>query len=141
MQKTEASQTMRIPARVLIIVFAVIVLSLVSIMLAIGSMPSDPGADSTEYFPSLVLLLSGAIGVAMSFYALLGIRKRLRRAKIENPAITTTVECKACGFKSVREFQRGDYIFKEGEPCPKCSNKSLITAIYREVKEKEKEFV
>jgi ribosomal protein L40E len=55
------------------------------------------------------------------------------------PPITTTIECRKCGFKSVREFQRGDYIFKEVEPCQKCNEKMLITAIYREVKEKPKE--
>jgi hypothetical protein len=53
----------------------------------------------------------------------------------------TTIECRKCGSKSVREFQRGDYVFKELEPCQKCpDDKMLITAIYKEVKEKEKTF-
>jgi DNA-directed RNA polymerase subunit RPC12/RpoP len=51
----------------------------------------------------------------------------------------STIECNKCGVKNVREFQRGDYIFKETERCQKCNEKMLITAIYREVKEKEKE--
>jgi len=53
--------------------------------------------------------------------------------------VTTTTECKKCGYKNVREFQRGDYIFKELDQCQKCNDKLIITAIYREVKEKEKE--
>jgi len=54
--------------------------------------------------------------------------------------INTTVECQKCGFKNVREFQRGDYVFKPTEDqCPKCNEKTMsIGSIFREVKEKEK---
>jgi hypothetical protein len=94
-----------------------------------------------DVYPDIawVLLIFGAIGAIMSGYTLLQLRQRVIRTKIETPPVTTTLECKACGIKSTREFQRGDYIFKEGEPCQKCKGKTLITAIFREVKEKEKE--
>jgi hypothetical protein len=85
------------------------------------------------------LLLIGFLGVALSTYVLFQTRRRIMGLRIEIPPITTTVECKKCGFKSVREFQRGDYVFKEVGPCQKCNEKMLITAIYREVKEKGKE--
>jgi hypothetical protein len=61
--------------------------------------------------------------------------------KIEIPKVMTTVECKKCGTKTVREFQRGDYVYKDLEACPKCPDtKQLITAVYKEVKEKEKTY-
>jgi len=81
----------------------------------------------------------GFLGVALSTYVLFLTRRRLSKLKIVIPPVTTTIECKKCGFKNIRDFKRGDYIFKEGEPCQKCNEKMLITAIYREVKEKEKE--
>ena len=37
-------------------------------------------------------------------------------------------------------FQRGDYVYKELEKCQKCDDKQIITAIYKEVKEKEKTY-
>ena len=41
----------------------------------------------------------------------------------------------------MREFQRGDYVYKELDACPKCPDtKQLITAVYKEVKEKEKTY-
>jgi hypothetical protein len=86
-----------------------------------------------------ILLVLGLLGVAISTYVLVETRRRLSKLKIVVPPVTTTIECKKCGIKNVREFQRGDYIFKETEPCQKCNDKMLITAIYREVKEKEKE--
>jgi hypothetical protein len=126
------SQTTKVPGRVLMVIFVAIILSLTAIMLATAIIDVYP--DIAE-----VLLIFGAIGAIISGYALLQLRRRVLRTKIETPPITTTLECKACGTRSIREFQRGDFIFKEGEPCQKCKGNTLITAIYREVKEKDKE--
>jgi hypothetical protein len=50
-------------------------------------------------------------------------------------------ENKKCASKTVREFQRGDYVFKELDVCQKCPDeKQMITGIYKEVKEKEKTY-
>ena len=61
--------------------------------------------------------------------------------KIEIPKVMTTIECRKCGTKTTREFQRGDFVFKELDACPKCpGEKQVVTAIYKEVKEKEKTY-
>jgi Na+/melibiose symporter-like transporter len=135
MQET-SSQPTKIPSRVWVVILAAVLLSLSAILLAsyIMNHPEVAGQEIALY-----LLLLGAVGVIFSAYTLFQIRNRLLHTRIESPPITTTVECKACGFKNVRAFQRGDYIFKEGEPCEKCKAKTLITAIYREVKDKEKD--
>ena len=85
-------------------------------------------------------MIIGFIAMALSVYVLLQSRKRVASMKIKAPKIMTTVECRKCGFKSVRDFQRGDFIFKEPEACQKCEDKMMITAIYKEVKEKEKTY-
>ena len=128
---TASSQTTKISSFVLMIIFATLALSLTALVLALQAFGHDDIAAG-------YLLLIGIIGVALSTYVLMQTRRRISRLKIAIPSITTTIECKKCGFKSVREFQRGDYIFKEVEPCQKCNEKMLITAIYREVKEKER---
>ena len=49
----------------------------------------------------------------------------------------TTIECRKCGFKNVRPFAKGDYVFKAVENCQKCNEPMLITGIYiEEVKKK-----
>jgi hypothetical protein len=113
------------------IIFIVLALSLSALILAIN-------AFNESQVIAGYLLLIGFLGVALSTYFLFQTRKRILGLRIENPPILTTIECKKCGFKSVREFQRGDYIFKENGPCQKCNENMLITGIYREVKEKEK---
>lgn len=132
MSKTPQNATTRISTFVLLIIFLTLALSLTALILATTFFGQD------NKIIAGYLLLIGFIGVALSTYVLFQIRKRVLRLRIELPPIVTTIECRKCGFKSVREFQRGDYIFKKGELCQKCNENMLITAIYREVKEKEK---
>lgn len=88
-------------------------------------------------------LLIGFIGLALSTYMLLQIRRRMKRFTLKTTPITTTIICTKCGFKNVRDFKRGDYILKEipsvDARCEKCGATMRISAIYREVEEKGKE--
>lgn len=135
MSKVESSTTTtaRIPSFVLMIIFITLALSLTALISAVSFFTSG------EEVIAGYLLLIGGLGLAFSTYMLLQTRRRISSLRIEVPPVMSTIECKKCGFKNVREFQRGDYIFKEVEPCQKCTDKMLITAIYREVKEKDKE--
>lgn len=134
MGKASSSTATKISSFVLMIIFVTLALSLTVLIVAINAYISEQ-----EAFAGWYLLLIGFLGVAFSTYLLFQTRRRILSLRIEVPQITTTIECRKCGFKSVREFQRGDYIFKEVEPCQKCNEKMLITAIYREVREKERE--
>jgi len=86
----------------------------------------------------LNFMMMGVFGLALSTYMLFQTRRRMLKLTVEIQRIATTILCQKCGFKTIRDFQRGDYIFKEAEACPKCNEKMLIASIYREVKEKEK---
>ena len=135
MTEAQASgPTPRVSSSVIIAVFLALALSFIALIYALSILDQDYEAAS-------IFLVLGFLGVALSTYVLFQTRRRLSKLKIVIPPVTTTIECKKCGFKNVREFQRGDYIFKEGEPCQKCNDKMLITAIYREVKDKDKEHV
>ncbi len=70
-----------------------------------------------------VLAGIGLIALAMSM-GVTSTNPRLQSAevKIEVPKVMTTIECtiKDCDTKTVREFQRGDYVYKELDiPCHK----------------------
>jgi hypothetical protein len=122
----------RISSVVLLIIFLTLALSLVSLILAANYYTSEPILSGW-------LVIIGIAGLGLSGYVILQLRRRATRLSVVVPPVMTTVECKKCGTKSIREFQRGDYVFKELEPCQKCNDKMMITAIYREVKEKERE--
>jgi hypothetical protein len=128
-----SSAAAKISSFVLIVIFITLALSLAAIVLAVNAFSGGQGVFAGY------LLLIGVLSAALSVYVLFQTRKRMLRLRIEVPLITTTIECRKCGFKSIREFQRGDYIFKEVEPCQKCNENMSITAIYREVKERKRE--
>lgn len=132
MAQGTANSATRISSFVLLIIFITLALSMTALILAFNAFSSDPVISGW-------LILLGFVGVGISMYVLLQARRRVRRLSIAIAPVTTTIECKKCGFKSVREFQRGDYIFKEVEPCQKCNENMMITAIYREVKEGDKD--
>jgi len=131
-EEKNSGRATRISSVVLLIIFLTLALALVALILAASMFVSEPVTAG-------LLAIMGLAGIALSAYVILQLRRRATRLSVVVPPIMTTVECKKCGTKTIREFQRGDYVFKELDQCQKCDDKMMITAIYREVKEKEKE--
>ncbi len=119
------------------IVLIVVALSIISLILAANAYLSTPSQPLAAGFLAII----GLVALTMSVFTLYQSRRQVAQMKIEIPKVMTTVECK-CGSKTVREFQRGDYVYKDLDvPCQKCPNtRQMITAIYKEVKEKEKTY-
>ncbi len=126
--------TKKISPFLLVIVMITLVLALAFIYMGLQAYLGDKFEDG-----SLNLALGMAL-LAISTYLLFQTKKRPLKQGLEIQPVNTTVSCQKCGFKNIREFQRGDYVFKQiGDPCPKCSEKTLsISAVFREVKEKTK---
>jgi hypothetical protein len=131
-----SSASNKISTYLLLIVLIVIGLSIAALALA-----ADAYLGGEDILAVAFLGLIGLIAMTMSMFILYQSRRRTAEMKIEIPKVMTTVECKKCGFKNIREFQRGDFVFKELDACQKCpDDKQMITAIYKEVKEKEKKY-
>jgi len=118
----------RISYLFLAIIFVALALSAVAVYESLAEF--EAGRDGTS------LLLIGGSGFILSAYMLLQTRRRTMRLEIKEYPVITTISCQKCGFKNIRDFQRGDYIFKETDPCPKCNEKMSVASIYREVEEK-----
>jgi hypothetical protein len=134
MSKNSSPATTKISTYLMMIVLIVLALSIVALMLSVNAF-----IIGNEIVAGYLLII-GFIAMVLSVYVLLQSRKRIASMRIEAPKVMTTVECRKCGFKSIREFQRGDFVFKDLDACQKCNDKMLITAIYKEVKEKEKTY-
>jgi hypothetical protein len=135
MEETKQTSTAnKISTYLVTIVMIILALSIVALLWSVMAFT----AGQTEY--AGFLLIVGFIAMALSVYMLFQSRRRVSSLKIDAPKTMTTVECRKCGIKTVREFQRGDYVYKELEKCQKCEDIMTVTAIYREVKEKEKTF-
>jgi len=125
--------TTKISSFFLAIILVTFVLAVTALFTGLDAYNKNPQNASAGYF-----MLVGFIGLALSAYMLLRTRRKPLRVAFEMPRVITTILCQKCGFKNIRDFQRGDYVFKEAEPCPKCKEKMMISSIYREVKEKER---
>jgi hypothetical protein len=134
MSKNSSPATTKISTYLMMIVLIVLALSIVALMLSVNAF-----IIGNEIVAGYLLII-GFIAMVLSVYVLLQSRKRIASMRIEAPKVMTTVECRKCGFKSIREFQRGDFVFKDLDACQKCNDKMIITAIYKEVKEKEKTY-
>jgi hypothetical protein len=130
-QNANSTGTAKISTFVLAAIYITLVLSVVAIAVAVGALSQG----STEV--AIYLLAIGFIALALSGYYLFQSRKHVATLKVEAPKVLTTIECIKCGIKSTREFQRGDFVYKELDKCTKCEDKQVITAIYREASLKE----
>jgi Na+/melibiose symporter-like transporter len=146
-ESQSTSQSKKISNYITMIVLIVLALSIAALILAVGNYTtglSETGAPQAGYFLSAgVFAVIGLIALIMSVFTLYQSRRQTAEMKIETPKVMTTIQCtsKICDFKTIREFQRGDFVFKELDvPCQKCSGRQMITAIYKEVKEKEKTY-
>ena len=135
----------KISTYITMIVAIVMALAIVSLLLAVYLASTGSVATGTkqagDYTAAWILAIIGLIALTMSSFTLFQSRRQIAEMKIEIPKVMTTIECRKCGTKTVREFLRGDFVFKELGACQKCpGEKQVITAIYKEVKEKEKTY-
>jgi hypothetical protein len=54
------------------------------------------------------------------------------KKKDPKPEIFSEETCQSCGEKIRRSFEEGDYVFRAGSPCKKCSSDTIISSIYGE---------
>ncbi len=141
-QTRTTSANAKISAYLMIIVLVVLALSAVALFVAVTTYFAEPTSEYQQ-LTAAIFAGVGLIAMAMCLFLLYQSRKQAAEVKIEIPKVMTTIECqnKGCANKTVREFQRGDYVFKDLDvACGKCGGKQMITGIYKEVKEKEKTY-
>lgn len=135
-QAKSTSPNNKISNYVTLIVFVVIALSIAALFIAVDTYLSG------DQIAALVLAAIGLMAMTLSVFLLYQNRQTAAQVRIEIPKVMSIVGCvKECESKTSREFQRGDYVFKELDSnCEKCGGKQMIVAIYKEVKEKEKTY-
>ena len=86
---------------------------------------------------AMLWISMGALGMGTSFFITWRLRKGAIAPQVSQFNVVTVEECGKCDFKSLRKFERGDYVFKKVEKCPKCSDSMSITSIYYEAPAKK----
>lgn len=123
----------RISPILLAILVIALLLSVFSVFQGVDLMLARGNFEEGSFYLTL-----GATTLALSMYVLFQTRKRIMKLALKAQPVTSTILCEKCGLKNVRDFQRGDFVFKEADPCPKCNENMVIAEIYREVKDTKK---
>jgi hypothetical protein len=134
MSENSTTVANRISTFLLMIILAVLALSIIALLFGVNAY-----LEGNENV-ALYLISIGILSMGLAIYVLFQSRKRMAKMKIEEPKMMTTIECRKCSTKEVREFERGDFVYKELDKCDKCEDNKIITSIYKEVKDKEKPF-
>ncbi len=133
--QNQTSTANKISTYLMFIVLIVLGLSIVALFSAVYAFTLGKEVEAG------FLIIIGIFALALSAAVLYQTKRRAATMKTEAPKVMTIIECKKCGTKTTREFQRGDYVFKQLDACPKCpEEKQMITGIYKEIKEKEKTY-
>jgi hypothetical protein len=128
------------PRRSPIILFTVI--SIILLLSIVFLFYAFEAFANSGFYDGLWLAVIGILGLVVSTYGFSSLRqtqKEIPQLILKPKKVLTEVLCQKCGFKNVRDFKHGDYILQDSEKCPKCDEKMIIDAIYREVKENEKD--
>jgi hypothetical protein len=106
--------------------------SLLSLYLGFEAIASGRTEDANYY------LILGSTGFAAMGYMIFRSRvTTVRKPPIPRVEVVATLECPACGFKKVRGFKKGDYVFKEDEPCTHCQGRMVIIRIHKREKKRK----
>ena len=117
----------------LIVVVVIGVFSIFSLYMGFQAYGSERPEQANYY------IIIGTTGFAVMGYMFFRARA-LTSTRLEVPRVyvITTLECPQCGLKRIREFTRGDYVFKDDEPCTRCEGAMTINRIHRREEEKAK---
>ena len=111
-----------------VILFSTLVLAY-SIWIIVSSIQARMEGKTEGFYFGLI---AGIIGIGLALSSLLRLRGRLILISKEEGRMVTVIECPTCNIKTVREFQKGDYINKRLEKCSRCEGDKIITSIYME---------
>ena len=115
MSKKSSDISDKISTYLQIIIFAVLALAFIALIFGIEAYLMG------NQTVAIYLILIGALSMGLAIYVLYQSRKRVAKMKTqEDTKVMTTIECIKCKTKDLREFERGDFVYKELDKCDKC---------------------
>jgi hypothetical protein len=117
----------------LAVVVVIGIFSLLSLWMGFQAYGGEHPEQATYY---IIIGTAGFAAIGYMFFR----TKTITTKKQDVPKVdvVTILECPSCDLKRVRDFQRGDYIYKDDEPCTRCEGIMLVTGIHRRADEKKK---
>jgi hypothetical protein len=117
----------------LAVVVVIGIFSLLSLWLGFQAYGSD-NPDQAIYY-----IVIGAAGIAAIGYMFFRTKavSSTKKPDVPEVEVVTILECPSCDLKRVRDFKRGDYVYKDDEPCTRCEGTMVITGIHKRAEPKK----
>jgi hypothetical protein len=109
------------------------IFSLFSLWMGFRAFGSDNPEHSTYY---IFIGTAGFAAIGYMFFRTKAVM--IKRMEVPKVQVVTTLECPSCDLKRVRDFQRGDYVYKDDEPCTRCEGTMVVTGIHKRAEPKRK---
>jgi hypothetical protein len=114
----------------------VVVLGIFSLLFLWLGFQSFGGENPDQGNLYIVVGTAGLAAIGYMFFRTKAISSQ--KPPVEKAEVVTILECPSCDLKRVRDFQRGDYVYKSDESCTRCEGIMTITGIHRKAEPKKK---
>lgn len=75
-------------------------------------------------------VIAGSVAVVLAVSSLMQMRRRILLLKSVATKVLSVVLCSNCGFKVVRAFAEGDFVYKQVGQCQQCNGAMRVDTIY-----------
>ncbi|MCJ7456305.1 hypothetical protein MUP07_06105 [Candidatus Bathyarchaeota archaeon] len=76
--------------------------------------------------------IAGSVAIVLAVSSIMQMRRRIAVLQSLATKVLSVVLCGNCGFKVVRAFGEGDFVYKEVGKCQQCSGTMRVESIYAE---------
>jgi hypothetical protein len=112
--------------------YLMVVFSIVILVWAVWAMYSafnfqQQGNMESFYFYAV----AGSVAIVLAVSSIMQMRRRMVLQSMVTKVLSVVL-CANCGFKVVRGFGEGDFVYKEVGKCQQCSGPMRVESIYAE---------
>ncbi len=133
---TDAEPKTRVMSLSWVSLASVVVLGVVSLLFLWLGFQAYGGENPDQ---GNLYIVVGTAGLAMIGYMFFRTKAvSSQKSPDEKAEVVTILECPSCDLKRVRDFKRGDYVYKSDEPCTRCEGTMTIMGIHRKAEPKKK---
>jgi len=76
--------------------------------------------------------VASSVAIVLAVSSIMQMRRRIVLLQSAATKVLSVVLCANCGFKVVRTFGEGDFVYKEVGKCQQCSQPMRVESIYAE---------
>lgn len=112
----------------LMVIFSIVILAWAVWALYSAFNFQQQGNMESFYFYAI----ASSVAIVLAASSLMQMRRRIQILRRIATKVLSVILCANCGFKVVRVFSEGDFVYKEVGKCQQCSGTMRIDSIYVE---------